>query len=698
MQDVRWNDPKTTQYVNKHVPRVDGPGKVAGTAKYTFDIVLPGMLYGKILRCPHALATVQAIDTSAAKAMPGVRAVIEMAREGATMRYAGQEVAAVAADSEEIALDAIRAIRVSYDVQSHAVTTHTAMKDASRVSAPEEQARGQDPGQFWSSAAAVIEEEYYCPVRGHLCLESHGIVFRWDADDRATCWVSTQAVHGVAGELSGGLGIPQENLTVICEYMGGGFGSKFGAGVEGATCARLAKAAGKPVKLMLDRYEDQVAGGNAPDAYMKCKAAMAADGKLLAIEADLYGTNGPGRGWGVPFPYIYGVPNFRVRTHSVSTNAGAARAWRAPGHPQASFLMESVVDELICKLGLDGVKVRQMNQGSQVRSAQLELGAAKIGWERRNKNPGQATGRYQRGIGCAVSTWGGGGRGGSRCDVKIGQDGSVWAGIGTQDLGTGARTVVAMIVAEDLGLPLERVKADIGKSSLGSSVGSGGSVTTASIAPTIKMAVLAARARLFETAAPLLGVTAGELECAKGRVQARGNPSKSLRFEEVCAKLPAGGISESGSWNGALQQGGVAGAQFVEVEVDTWTGNVRPIKVVAAQDCGYAINRLTAESQVIGGVIQGLGMALLEDRRMDVPTGRQLNANIESYRVIGAMEVPDVEVVLFDTHDKVAGIGEPPVIPTAAATINAIYNATGVRIRTLPATPKRWFDALGAKS
>ncbi|MCH8273786.1 MAG: xanthine dehydrogenase family protein molybdopterin-binding subunit [Armatimonadetes bacterium] len=697
-EQVRWNDPKTSRYLNKRIPRVDGPDKVTGAAKYTYDIALPGMLYGKILRCPHANARVESIDVSAAKAMPGVRAIIDDISK--TARFAGQEIAAVAADTEEIARDAIHAIRVTYDVQPHVVNTRAGRNDPDRVGDPAELSEGADPSTLWSQAAAVIEAEYYVPVREHLSLETHGIVFRWDGDDKATAWVSTQAVHGVAGGLANALRIQRQDLTVICNHMGGGFGSKFSAGTEGSVCGRLARLAGKPVKLMLDRYEEQVATGNGPDALMQCKAAMTADGKLLAIEADLWGTNGPGKRWGVAFPYrtVYNLPNIRTRSHGVSTNTGGARALRAPGHPQGNFLTETVLDELAAKVGLDPLEVRKKNVLRAVWREQLDAGAKGIGWERRNKTPGAVSGRYLRGMGCACNTWGGGGRGGSRCDVRIGSDGSVWVGIGTQDLGTGTRTYVAAIVAEDLGLPIERVHAEIGSSKLGQSGGSGGSVTTASVAPAVKMAALAARARLFEVAAPMLGVSAGDLECADGRVQARRNPSNSLSFEQVCAKLPPGGIEERGEWNRSLQQSGVAGAQFVEVEVDTWTGNVRPIKVVAVQDCGYALNRLAVESQIIGGVIQGLSMALFEDRKMDDPTGRMLNPDMENYKVLGALEVPEIVPIVFETHDKVTGLGEPPVIPTAAATGNAVFNATGIRIRTLPITPRRWFDALEEQS
>ncbi len=694
MQDVRWNDPESSRYLGKSVPRLDGPGKVTGNAKYTFDIVLPGMLHAKVLRSPHANARVANLDVSGARNMPGVRAVFTDLPQ--TARFAGAEIAAVAADTEEIARDAIRAIKVQWEVEPHVVSTRRGMRDSARVGRPREATRGQDPDTLWSSAAAVIEAEYYCPVREHLSLETHGLVVQWQEPDRATVWLSTQAVHGSRGELAGALGIPQQNVEVICEVMGGGFGSKFGPGVEGRIASALSKMTGKPVKLMLERYDEQVASGNAPDALMRVKAAMSADGKLLAFDSQIWGTPGNGNNSGIPMPYIYTVPNQKTWQAGVSTNTGGARAWRAPNCPPASFLMESVVDELANKLGLDPVKVRQINQGSEIRTKQLELGAQMIGWENRNKTPGAGSARYKRGMGCAVAQWGGGMGQPCNCDVKIGNDGSVYVGIGTQDLGTGTRTYVATIVAEDLGLPLSRVRADIGRSSLPFATGSGGSVTSPSVAPAVKDASMKAQVRLLETAATLMSAQASDLELRDGKIASKSNPSNAMTFDQVCAKLPPGGIAVSGTTLASLQQGGVAGAQFVEVEVDTWTGKIQPIKVVAVQDCGYVLNKLTAESQLIGGVIQGLCMALLEDRKMDEPTGRMLNPNMEMYKVIGSLEVPEIIPVLYETHDKVAGIGEPAVIPAAAACVNAVYNATGVRLRTLPMTPKRWFEAMEA--
>jgi xanthine dehydrogenase YagR molybdenum-binding subunit len=694
-ETIRWNDPKTTRYLNKRFPRVDGPEKVTGAAKYTYDVVLPNMLYAKVLRSPYAHARVVGIDASEAERMPGVVAVItDLSRR---IQFAGQEVAAVAAETEEVARDALRKIRVNYEPMPHAVNLRSAMKESERVGEARVLSRGEDPDRFWASASAVVEGEYYVPVREHLCLETHGVVFRWDSENQCTVWVSTQAVHGVAGEIAGAFGIPRQNVTVICEYMGGGFGSKFSGGTEALIAGRFARMTKRPVKLMLERHEEQLATGNGPDALMRCKAAMAEDGRLIALSADLWGTSGPTTNWSIPFPYIYRVPNYRLRFYGVNVNACPARALRAPGHPQANFLMETVVDELCAKLGLDPVRVRQINQDSEVRSRQLQLGAERIGWHRRNKTPGEGSGRYRRGIGCACTTWGGGGNRGSVAEIRIGNDGSVWVGIGTQDLGTGTRTLVAGIVAEDLGLPLSRVKAEIGRSTLGQAGASGGSTTAASVAPAVKMAALSARARILEVAGTMLGASPGDLECVDGTIRVRNNPRQAVKFEEVCARLPVGGIQTTGEFNAELQQSGVAGAQFVEVEVDLWTGIVRPIKVVAVQDCGYALNRLLAESQVIGGVIQGLSMALLEERKMDDPTGKMLNADMEGYKVLGSLEVPEIEPILFDTHDRVTGIGEPPVIPTAAALGNAVFNATGVRVRTLPITPRRFLEAMEAQ-
>ncbi len=267
-----------------------------------------------------------------------------------------------------------------------------------------------------------------------------------------------------------------------------------------------------------------------------------------------------------------------------------------------------------------------------------------------------------------------------------------------QDIGTGTRTYCAMIVAEELGIPVAKVRANIGKSALGPAAGSGGSTTTASTAPGVKLAAEAAKMALFEAAAPKMGVQAQDLDAADGKVFVKADPSRSVTFEQACSALGMGGAVGTGTTgnNNPLQQSGVAGCQFVEVEVDTLTGHVQPIKVVAVQDGGVILNPLTFTSQMNGAVIQGIGIALLEDRIMSQNTGRMVNANMEEYKLPGPMEMPEFVPIVFENPDAhgVSGIGEPPVIPTAAAIRNAILNATGAYLYEAPMTPGRVLTAL----
>lgn len=690
---MKWSDRKTSKYVGKKLPRVDGPEKVTGAAKYTYDIVLPDMLYGVFLRSPHAAAKVRSIDTSAAENMPGVKAVIALASTGGQIRYLGQELAAVAAITEELAKDAAAVIKVEYDRQPHSVRTEVAAKNPERCD-PFSNGVPENVAGALASAKAVVEGEYSVPVRLHTALETHGVVVRWDSDDSVTAWVSTQGVHGVRQGLSSNLGLPGGNVRVLADYVGGGFGAKLGPGLEGSVAARLAKAAGAPVKLMCDRYGEQLTTGNGPDAHLSVKAGASADGKIVGVAGNAFGTGGYSKRWGMPFPYVYSFGERAVNQHGAQTNCGSQAAMRAPMHPQACAITEMLVDDLAHKLGMDPVEFRMKNIGDPVRRGEFEVGAKAIDWSRRNKTPGAGTGRYRFGLGVASGQWGGGGGPGSVVEVTIHPSGQVESKVGSQDIGTGTRTYVASIVAEDLGIDLSRVKASIGDSRLGNSGASGGSTTTASLAPAVKKAAVTARQRLFEKIGPLLGAQPEYMEARDGRVFVASDPSKGLTFDEACAKLGTQPIVAIGEFDSSLQQGGVAGVQYVEVRVDTWTGQVLPIKIVAVHDCGYAINRLTTESQIIGGVIQGIAMGLFEERKMDEFTGRCLNANLENYKLPGTMEMPEIVPILYDTHDRVAGIGEPPVIPTAGAIANAVFNAIGVRISHLPITPKKVLEAL----
>jgi xanthine dehydrogenase YagR molybdenum-binding subunit len=704
-----WKKPSESRIIGKPQPRLDGPAKVTGKAKYAYDINLPGLLHGRILRSPHAHATVESIDTSAAEKMPGVKAVIMTAAAGTELKYAGDEIGAVAATTAEIAEDAIRAVKVKYQVLPHAAKEEVAMRtDAPKVKSnadnmgrPNARSQGDVDAAF-AAAKTVSEGDYGVAVRTHCSLEPHGVTCRWDDDTHLTCWASTQGVFSVRDELSGAVSLPRENVTVITEVMGGGFGSKFGAGYEGVMCARLAKQAKAPVKLLLTRWEEQTSVGNERSAYAYIKMGCDAEGKIVAFDAKGHGTGGANAGAGVPLPYIYNVGASRVEQRTVYTNAGNQRAWRAPGHPPASFLMESAVDDLAVKAGLDPLQVRLQSDPSPMRQKQWKEGARIIGWERRNEKPGvgtlAGTGRYKRGLGCGGATWGGGGQGNYRARVTINRDGTVLCEHGVQDIGTGTRTYCGMIVAEELGIPMKQVKVEIGKSNLGNAAGSGGSTTTASCAPVIKDAAEKAKAALFEAAAARMNAQPEDLDCVDGRVVIKSDPTKGVPFAQACSALPPAGAIGDGVHVRELQQSGVAGVQFVEVEVDTLTGHVKVAKVVCLQDGGVILNPLTYRSQMNGGIIQGIGMALLEERKMCQLTGRMVNANMEEYKVPGSMEMPEFVCLPFENPEAkgVSGIGEPVVIPTAAAIRNAILNATGAYVNEAPMTPKRVLEALAA--
>ncbi len=702
-----WPKPEEMQVLGKPHPRLEGPDKVTGKAKYTYDINLPGMLYGKILRSPHAHARIRSLDLSPAERMPGVKAVISFDKE--VVRYYGEEIAAVAAETEAQAEDALEAIKVEYDPLPAVAREEDAMKEGApqvypdrpnyRPVTPSEE--GDVDAVFARNDVVVVEAEYRTQVQTHCCLETHGVVAKWDDDNHLTVWASTQGTHTVRGELAGRFNLPGPNVRVITWHMGGGFGSKFGAGVEGVAAALLAQKAGRPVKLMLDRKEEQLAVGNRPSSIQRLKAAASREGKLLAYECRAYGTAGVSGGAGFPAPYIYVVPNRRVAQENVFIHAGGARAMRAPGHPQASFGMECLMDELAHKLGMDPIEFRKKNLGNSpidnIRRRQFDLGAEAIGWNtRRNKVPGAGSGPIKRGIGVGCGTWGGGGGPGNQVTLRLHPDGSVELQSAIQDLGTGTRTAAAIVAAEELGIQPQQIKADIGDTRFGPATGSGGSTTLGSLIPAVKMAAANAKQQLFQRVAPLLGVKPEDLIARNGKILVKTDPNKGMTWKEACAKLGMDIIQAQGTWVPGLNTSGVAGVQFVEVEVDTETGRVRPIKVVAVQDCGLVVNPLTAESQIISGVIQGLSYALLENRILDRVTCRMVNANFEDYKVVGSFEVPEIVPILMNMPERgVIGLGEPPVIPTAGAVANAVFNAIGQRIRSLPITPDKVLSALG---
>jgi xanthine dehydrogenase YagR molybdenum-binding subunit len=682
-----WPDPG--KHLGKATPRLDGPAKVTGRAKYTSDVSPPGMLYGAVFRSRWAAARVRSINLEKAKAAPGIKAALVVQDGEQTVRFYGQELAALAGVSRQAVLDALPLIEVDATPLPFVVDELDAIQpDAPRVlpdrpnlGAAETSTTGEVDAAF-AAAAAVVEGRFTTQVEIHHPLEPHGDVVACDGDE-ITAWCSTQGVFNSRGDLAERLGVPQNKVRVLCEHMGGGFGGKIDTWPNRVLCARLAQAAGAPVRLILTRFEQALAVGNRPSSFQQLRLAADAAGKLTAFEMVMFGTPGyaavpenPGGGVAsLPAPYIHPVPNTRVKQAKLGVNAGLATWMRAPSHPPASFAMEGILDDLAVKLGIDPVEIRLRNDPHEVRRREYQIGAERIGWKDRYRQPGSSPGPVKVGLGCAAAGWMSGG-GGTQAEIQVNPDGTVEVRCGTQDLGTGSRTVVAVVAAEMLGLEPAQITVRVGDTRLPPSGLSGGSTTTASVAPAIHDACTNVLA---------------EVKKLSGIDDPRG-----ARWLEACGKIGPTPLVVAGRWHEGLSTGGAGGVQFAEVEVDTETGFVRVRKILCVQDCGTVVNKLTCESQLNGGIIMGLGYALYEQRVMDRQTGVVLNPNFETYKLTGAADIPDIQLVLLDMPGRgVIGVGEPATVPTAAAVANAVANALGVRITSLPITPDKVLAALG---
>ena len=700
---AKYSWPEKPALLGTSVMRLDAPDKVTGRARYTYDINRPGMLYAKMVRSPLAHARVVSVDLSQAEQAPGVKAVLAWKEPGAQVMYQGDPVAAVAADTEERALDAARLIRVRYEALPHLANVEQAMAaDAPAVfpGGNTRQGATEETGDLaagFAKAAHIVDATYATHVITHVCLETHGCLCEWDGD-KLTAWVSTQAVIQTAQQFAQALKIPQANVHTITQYMGGGFGSKFGPDSQGVICAKLAQQAKAPVKLMLDRKEEHLDTGNRPSATAHIRAGVTADGTLTAFDGQSWGTGGAGAPSGFPLPYIYNFPN-RKRTHKdVYINAGQQRAMRAPGHPQGCFLTEILMDELADRVKMDPVAFRIKNLPPKAPNAMwaeyFERGAKAFGWDKRHPTGDTAAGPIKTGMGVSAHRWGGAGRG-SRAHIDITSDGGVVVKCGTQDLGTGTRSLIAVVAAETFGLPVSAIKLEIGDSNLPFSGGSGGSTTAASVSPAIRVTSVDALDALFAKVAPSLGAAPADLEAVGGRIRVRGNTAKSLAWKDACKLIGTEPIAVDGQWQDGLSSSGTSGVQFAEATCDIETGIVKVTRILAMQDCGLIVDKLTAESQAHGGIIAAINFALFEDRIIDRVTGQMVNANMEWYLLAGMSDVPKVEIILNNMPERgVIGIGEPPTVSTASAIANAVRNAIGVTIRSLPLHPHRVLAAI----
>ncbi|MEO7649464.1 MAG: xanthine dehydrogenase family protein molybdopterin-binding subunit [Bryobacteraceae bacterium] len=706
MPDYSWPPMEKRRLMGKRIDRIDGGQKSSGRAKYASDLNKPGLLYAVLLTSPHAHAKVTSIDTGEAKSMSGVTAVRVISPAGTEIQWAGTEIAVVAATSEDIARDAVRKIKVEYEVMPYLVREEDLAKAGPRAKAAGEQLTG-DPDQGFKEAAATVDRMYGIPVITHCCLEPHGQAVQWDGNS-ITFWPSTQNVSGIGGDLAKSLELPATQVKVTMDHVGGGFGSKFAADRWGVECARLSKeSGGKPVKLFLDRATELTIAGVRPSTYAKVKVAAKQDGAITTWQSESWATGGFAGGGSPPLPYVFtAIPNQRKNHTAVSINAGGVRAWRAPNHQQACHVTICAMDDLAAELKMDPVdffsKNADLTPRPEVYRQQLQKAAQMIDWKKRWHQRGDSgSGHIKRGLGVAMHTWQGLGHA-SQCRTNIHPDGSVDVELGSQDLGTGTRTAINIVVAESLGLPLNAIAVKIGSNQYPPSGPSGGSTTIGGVSASSRKSSLNALDKLFEAVAPSLGASKDQLEAVDGKIQVKGTPSKNLTWKAACAKLGVKTISEMGvndpKQPGGLISAGVGGIQMADVSVDIETGIVKMVKMVAVQDIGTIINVKTAESQTHGGCIQSICAALMEERIMDQQTGRVLNPDMEFYKLAGAADIGEI-VVHFNTepeHDKrgVVGLGEPCAIGGATAIANAVANAIGVRVPNIPLTPERVLAAL----
>ena len=709
------------KYIGKATPRVDGKKIVTGAARYIHDLSFEGMLYGKVLRSPHACADVVSIDLTPALNYPGVKAAVKL-KEG-RVKWAGEQVAAVAALDEPTAEEALKLIKVEYKVLPHVVSVDKSMaqgapqvQDPSNVQELNKYNRG-DVEKGFKEADIIFEQTYVTNWEVHQTAETHSSVAKWDGEN-LTVWDSTQAVMGVRDGLARALNMPASRVRVIKTYMGGGFGSKLGTQDFTVAAARLALEAGKPVKIVLTRRENSYCVGYRPSSRITIKGGVKKDGTLTALSMKNYNSGGTGRGDGCAEPIVdvYKCPNVKVEEYSVFVNTCASRPTRAPGHTQGTFALEGFLEELAARLGMDPLELRMKNYsiknvgdtGIPYSTKGLEKcykqGAEKIGWASRNKKPGGGAGKIKRGIGMASQIWWGSGTPGTLADLKIYRDGSVDVECGTQDIGCGTRTHIALVAADTLTLEPKDITVKIGNSDYPWAPNSGGSQTTPSVAPAVRDAALKAVEYLKQMASKKLNAPPADIVLENRRFVLKSDTAKGLDFNEVVKDLrrPAVFHGERSTFPAAYAFNSF-GAHFAEVEVDTETGKIKVKKVVAAHDIGRVINLLTAESQVIGGLTQGMSAALFEQKIMDDETGTMVNPNFHDYKVATSMDIPEMVPVFVDVIDDrlnnlgAKGLGEPPRIPASASIANAVFNAIGVHPREIPMTPAKVLQALKRK-
>jgi xanthine dehydrogenase YagR molybdenum-binding subunit len=739
MAEYSWPTKDKTHAIGKRVKRLDGMEKATGKAKYAYDINLKQMLFAKGLGCPNGNCIIKSIDVAPALKVDGVvfAAPIERTpgkpvKSGDPVEFQGDLIAVVAAESEGAAAEGIKAIQVEYELQPVFVKDSDleAAKAAKRttggggkVQFEKEPGANENEAEFATKeverllkeAAHTVEAEYGIDAITHCCLEPHGSTVEWK-DNKLTAYLSTQNVSGTPGQFATPLNIAPTDVEVKCDYIGGGFGSKFQPDYWAISAAQITKKTGRPVKFMLDRDQELKIAGNRPSGYIKVRLGADKDGIITVWDSEHWGTGGvTGGGINPNFvPYVFTPKNFRRNAFNIKTNNSPSRAWRAPNHPQACAITQVALDDLAMKMGANSLDIFMKNLGTDDKSlvqgakpsvykAEMERAAELMDWKAKwhPHGKGQAKGSIVDGLGMAIHTWGGGANQ-SSCKLRVHPNGDVETFCGTQDLGSGTRTVIALVLAETFGLPYDAIRVNIGSSKMPQSAPSGGSTTVGGVSESHRRAGQDAFEKIAALVGKKISVEPGTLEAVNGRVQVVGNPSKSVSWKEACSLLGMEPLEVEGNFTrgtkSPLSSSQVGGVQMAHVEVDKETGVIRVKKFVAVQDIGLVIAPQQAESQINGALIMGIAYALFEQRINDPVTGAFVNADLANYKLCRLGDVGELVVEFYDPESErkrgVIGLGEPPVIAPGAAISNAVANALGVRVPTLPMTPQRVLAAL----
>jgi len=700
------------EIVGRPAPRVTGLMRARGEARYTADLRLPGMLHTAVLRSPHARARVKKISFERALGAPGVRAAIGPGDAHVLTDepgFQGEAVAAVAADSFARARAALRLVEVEWEMLEPLLDPDEAVRRGLLVGEASRYERG-DVDKSLAEADVVVEAEFRTQTVLHNAFETHQSICEWRGD-ALDVYISTQFIWGIRDEVASQLGLPPDRVRVVCEFMGGGFGAKNGAGDHTFIAAELSRRTGRPVRCMLTRREESLATGNRNATIQRLTAGARADGTLVALAGEYVNATGWG-GWSAPtdgpMRMLYDCENVRTTLSPAKLNTPPMRAFRAPGFVEGTFGLECLLDELAARLDLDPLEIRRRNYadvtGDRPYSSKNLMECyrrAESHWQRREAVRARSEGPWKRGVGLASQVWYGGGGPPSYAWVRVGSDGRATVITAMQDIGTGTATAMTQIAAEELGLPLDRVDLVLGDSARGPYASiSAGSSTTPSMGPAVRSAAADAARQIVEIAAQRYDKEERVLSLQGGKIVSADGGSWPL--EEVVGLLEDAQILGKGARgpNPTGMQVLTFGVQVAEVAVDVETGEIRVERVAAIHDVGRVINPLGASSQVEGGIIQGIGHTLSEDRLLDPESGTVLTQTLDAYKLPTSADVPEIVTELLDIPDEhltnlgSKGLGEPPIVPVAAAIANAIRDATGADVRSLPITREEMLRAL----